>query len=281
MNGRCDSDEALDFLLRHEIRAPADRRNEETPRLAHLPEEEEQQSMPVPMQAGVAAAGCFAGCQLGTLLGLGMLVTGLCSVGGCLAGYAYSGQAERRRLREEQDEEEAEQDRAARARGLDANVIQSNSVEQEYKAPQCCGGSEDSKDEDDELNQCMVCLETFKPGDKLRQLPCLHRYHCHCIDKWLERSSQCPICKRDITDDAPPPPKKSAAQPPLAAGGSRGERRERSAVGQWIARNTKEARRRSDNVRSAFQAFPDQVRSAENVRSAFQAFPQQVRSAAA
>ncbi|CAD5118732.1 DgyrCDS7412 [Dimorphilus gyrociliatus] len=35
-------------------------------------------------------------------------------------------------------------------------------------------------------SSCVVCLETYEAGDKLKTLPCLHQYHHECIDKWLE-----------------------------------------------------------------------------------------------
>ena len=32
---------------------------------------------------------------------------------------------------------------------------------------------------------CAVCLETFKIDIKARVMPCGHKYHLICIDKWL------------------------------------------------------------------------------------------------
>jgi len=42
--------------------------------------------------------------------------------------------------------------------------------------------------------QCIVCLEQFQPGEELRILPCLHRYHRSCIDPWLQQNAKCPSC---------------------------------------------------------------------------------------
>jgi hypothetical protein len=33
---------------------------------------------------------------------------------------------------------------------------------------------------------CDICLNEYKSDDKLRTIPCLHRFHCKCIDKWLK-----------------------------------------------------------------------------------------------
>lgn len=48
---------------------------------------------------------------------------------------------------------------------------------------------------------CVICLSECMADDKLRKLSCGHAYHSKCIDEWLlQRSSCCPICKRDYSD---------------------------------------------------------------------------------
>jgi hypothetical protein len=57
---------------------------------------------------------------------------------------------------------------------------------------------------------CVICLEQFKDGERLRVLPCDHSFHVGCIDRWLSGShshfecftSGCPTCKTR-PDDAP------------------------------------------------------------------------------
>lgn len=45
---------------------------------------------------------------------------------------------------------------------------------------------------------CMVCLCEFQIADSCRQLPCKHVFHRGCIDEWLQRCTDCPICKANI-----------------------------------------------------------------------------------
>ena len=33
---------------------------------------------------------------------------------------------------------------------------------------------------------CDICLNEYKAHDKVRTIPCLHKFHTRCIDKWLK-----------------------------------------------------------------------------------------------
>lgn len=47
-------------------------------------------------------------------------------------------------------------------------------------------------------SQCSICLEEFVSGDQLRALTCLHRFHVVCIDHWLGKKPQCPVCNHVV-----------------------------------------------------------------------------------
>lgn len=54
-------------------------------------------------------------------------------------------------------------------------------------------------DDDD----CAVCLDNYKVGDKCRLLPvCNHKFHAHCVDLWLLSTPLCPICRTPTTPAA-------------------------------------------------------------------------------
>jgi len=57
------------------------------------------------------------------------------------------------------------------------------------------GGARSAQDKED----CAICLADFKKGDSTRTLPgCGHTFHKACVDLWLLRRADCPLCKRDV-----------------------------------------------------------------------------------
>ncbi|XP_078232875.1 RING finger protein 148 [Pogona vitticeps] len=45
---------------------------------------------------------------------------------------------------------------------------------------------------------CVVCLEMYKPKDIARVLHCRHLFHQTCVDPWLSKHQTCPVCKWNI-----------------------------------------------------------------------------------
>ncbi|KAL0906415.1 hypothetical protein M5K25_024910 [Dendrobium thyrsiflorum] len=55
-----------------------------------------------------------------------------------------------------------------------------------------------------EAQDCAVCLEEFREGGWCRALPgCNHVFHKLCVDRWLEKSPLCPICRCSVTNWPP------------------------------------------------------------------------------
>jgi len=52
---------------------------------------------------------------------------------------------------------------------------------------------------DDTDNKCLICISEYEEGEQVRTLPCFHRFHSDCIDRWLANSTSCPICKTDCS----------------------------------------------------------------------------------
>nr|ACU16805.1 unknown [Glycine max] len=43
---------------------------------------------------------------------------------------------------------------------------------------------------------CCVCLSRLKAKDEIRVLPCSHKFHKICVNKWLKgRHKTCPLCR--------------------------------------------------------------------------------------
>lgn len=54
-------------------------------------------------------------------------------------------------------------------------------------------------EEGHEDRECSICLNEFDEGDMVRRLSvCGHSFHKSCIDLWLLRRADCPLCKRNV-----------------------------------------------------------------------------------
>jgi len=52
--------------------------------------------------------------------------------------------------------------------------------------------------------ECSICLNEFEPGEACRCLPgCGHTFHKPCIDLWLLRRAECPLCKMRVVPSNP------------------------------------------------------------------------------
>lgn len=46
--------------------------------------------------------------------------------------------------------------------------------------------------------ECSICLSEFQPTQQIVKLPCDHKFHLNCVSMWFERSTNCPICRREF-----------------------------------------------------------------------------------
>lgn len=76
--------------------------------------------------------------------------------------------------------------------GRDYLAAQARTAVSAYEPPT------DARSSDDAMEECIICLESFTAGCALRTLPCMHRYHQGCIDKWLSIHLSCPLCKNSL-----------------------------------------------------------------------------------
>ncbi|KAL7190978.1 hypothetical protein ACSBR2_023114 [Camellia fascicularis] len=47
-------------------------------------------------------------------------------------------------------------------------------------------------------DECAICLEQFKSGETLVNIPCSHRFHSRCLVPWLQTNAHCPCCRMEI-----------------------------------------------------------------------------------
>lgn len=72
------------------------------------------------------------------------------------------------------------------------------------QSPQSLGSPDNDIENHPEREQrvdgacCSICLAEYIENDNLMMLPCRHTYHTLCVREWLERHTQCPLCKQDV-----------------------------------------------------------------------------------
>ncbi|CAD6222927.1 unnamed protein product [Miscanthus lutarioriparius] len=81
----------------------------------------------------------------------------------------------------------------------------------EVKAGEIEGGGE--------LGECAICLDGLVDAGK--EMPCGHRFHGGCLERWLGVHGNCPVCRREL------PPAKEEDNAAAAAEGGGEERRRR------------------------------------------------------
>ena len=47
-------------------------------------------------------------------------------------------------------------------------------------------------------SECSICLDNYKNNEYFRNLPCNHSFHKKCIDRWVKKNNNCPICRKNI-----------------------------------------------------------------------------------
>lgn len=56
--------------------------------------------------------------------------------------------------------------------------------------------------EEDENRECVVCLDELGVGDLVvKEMPCKHRFHGDCVEKWLKIHGSCPICRYKMPEE--------------------------------------------------------------------------------
>lgn len=46
---------------------------------------------------------------------------------------------------------------------------------------------------------CPICRDAFKEQQQIIKLPCLHQFHCACIEQWFKQNDNCPMCRDHVS----------------------------------------------------------------------------------
>ena len=50
------------------------------------------------------------------------------------------------------------------------------------------------------MDQCAICLGEYTDKDEIAELNCDQRHYFHyaCLEDWLKRKLECPLCKKEV-----------------------------------------------------------------------------------
>ncbi|EKX43489.1 hypothetical protein GUITHDRAFT_110614 [Guillardia theta CCMP2712] len=74
-----------------------------------------------------------------------------------------------------------------------------------------CPSSQCKEAEEEEVMDCIICLEGMDDMSKVSTLPCKHSFHEPCIMRWMEArgelrlSRRCPHCNQEVDEPASKP----------------------------------------------------------------------------
>mgnify|MGYP001363324557 CR=1 FL=1 len=72
--------------------------------------------------------------------------------------------------------------------GLSAADVQAKTLVQTLTERDLAGFSE----------PCVICLDRYEAGQRVRRLPCFCCYHADCIDEHLRADKKCPKCRKEV-----------------------------------------------------------------------------------
>ena len=49
-----------------------------------------------------------------------------------------------------------------------------------------------------DVKLCAICLEDWRPSDRVQQSSCKHIFHADCITRWLVTHDTCPTCREKV-----------------------------------------------------------------------------------
>ena len=54
------------------------------------------------------------------------------------------------------------------------------------------------RSDENERDECSICLEKFNIDEEVFKTPCNHMFHVTCLTEWLYKNKTCPICRYDL-----------------------------------------------------------------------------------
>ena len=53
-----------------------------------------------------------------------------------------------------------------------------------------------------QIEACSVCLLEYEKESICRFTPCLHIFHSDCLQQWIMKHENCPLCRTELNEKA-------------------------------------------------------------------------------
>lgn len=81
-----------------------------------------------------------------------------------------------------------------------SNVCEAIESDDEHEVEDCWAETQ-TESNFGESEECCVCLSRFREGEETNILPCLHKFHKECIEKWFSVWKNCPMCRFSMDEE--------------------------------------------------------------------------------
>ncbi|XP_031386366.1 E3 ubiquitin-protein ligase MPSR1 isoform X1 [Punica granatum] len=115
---------------------------------------------------------------------------------------------------------------------------------------------------------CVICLEEW--GEWAREMPCQHRFHGDCIEKWLRIHGSCPVCRYRMPVDEVESQKLTGDTDMTSNPYYRYDHYGRRDADIWISFSFSRSTRSSGDDNSTFSGQSGQARCNHQLKSSFE-----------
>lgn len=84
---------------------------------------------------------------------------------------------------------EVDNEQIIKPKKIRQNILSKLNLEPYYK----CGVMPQN-----DVKDCIICINKIESNEYIRKLKCNHLFHKKCVDNWLKKNQNCPMCRKTV-----------------------------------------------------------------------------------